>query len=755
MRTRSVSFENLDLIYENRISGFVFEFELDALDQEQLQNGELVTLTGLGTVNGQSFSIDGKHPRGSPVKITAGLGDASLELTGEPLPDIHRNAFRTELALETGEIGDFLEMLKLKRSLEGSGRMVATLIRQPGRLGMENIDIKVNLADGQSAVVIGSIGNVYRGEEADVSVDLNFYPEGKVPAPARKVKDLKLTRIEAHITSDEGGLELERAIISTNAYGREFEQIGPIQIGRVYRTEDETLRLEDIDVQAGPSDAPILQAHGDVNDILAFTGITFGGTLVASPESLAVLPLHNIDSLALGRIRSEFEVSDSAGHLSLNSLTAKVEETELWGLDVSMTVKNLGDQVQSDLHVKADILDSAGFMSALGLKPVETGRVDLSLRATIHGLEFDSSASFGVAGTQIDTVLNSKLVDGVPIIRGGLTSDRISVPDLRNIAAAGVQLASLNTGGNNQDETAEEAEQKPAEQPFVLPKEAKQAQSARELVNTDKMLRKLDLEFSIDIGELYGPKGATPIKSNVDIKEGRARAGPIRVKYGGGYFNVSAAMDLIDNPERVQITGGTGGWDFGKILREIDVGIGASGTVRGKFNLTGNRSSVKSFINSMYGSVIVAISSGTVETTLLELAGLGVFPWLFSEERKQGYSTLVCVVAPLKIAGGKVTSNRIVAETRSVQLVASGEVNWRRDTIDLRAEPRPVGKPLHRSAWPFDVTGRLSDPQFKLQVGGEKAKRGRKKVRVKADRKPCVPDALQVEPRSRMTGNQP
>ena len=50
-------------------------------------------------------------------------------------------------------------------------------------------------------------------------------------------------------------------------------------------------------------------------------------------------------------------------------------------------------------------------------------------------------------------------------------------------------------------------------------------------------------------------------------------------------------------------------------------------------------------------------------------------------------------MAPLQISAGKITSNAVVVETKSVQLVAAGGVDWKNDAIALRAEPRPVGRP--------------------------------------------------------------
>jgi hypothetical protein len=87
----------------------------------------------------------------------------------------------------------------------------------------------------------------------------------------------------------------------------------------------------------------------------------------------------------------------------------------------------------------------------------------------------------------------------------------------------------------------------------------------------------------------------------------------------------------------------------------------------------------------------------------------------------------------------------MVLETQDIQMVAWGSLDWARNRIDLRAEPRPIGKPLARSPWPFTVNGALSDPTFKLLVGGRRMKRTDGADTMPAKRVKCKPDILQLK----------
>ncbi len=146
----------------------------------------------------------------------------------------------------------------------------------------------------------------------------------------------------------------------------------------------------------------------------------------------------------------------------------------------------------------------------------------------------------------------------------------------------------------------------------------------------------------------------------------------------------------------------------------------------------------------MKGSASILMSNGGISTSLLELSGLGIFPWLISEELRKGYSKITCLVVLVKIDAGHVSFNSFVAETEKVQLVAHGDLDWIKNTISVQAEARKLGKPLSRSAWPFEVVGTLTHPEVKLLHHNIFQKRADGTTELPENRKSCVPDINQL-----------
>ena len=769
LNDKTASFTGIGLKIDNQETGFSFDFDLSSLLLEQREIGQLVTLTSTGTVNGEAFSVDGKFPRGKPFTTRATFGDLRVDFDGQPLSAALGGGYSGVLTLDTGEIGEVLDILRLERVLEGNGHLSVGILRQAGALRIEDLKTDILLSDGSLIKVFGNVGNLVELHEFDISVDARLHPENQPPARAMDFKDLKLTGITAHIVNAEDLLKFEELTFLTNAFKQGLKQVGPVRIGKIWRSPEGMLSLLDISLQMGPVDAPYVMAKGEMTNVLQLEGLKFDGKLTA-PASLVLRELPSEKTEAFGSLSADFAFTDAPGHLSLTRLDAYTEGTDLWSLKAHSAVPNVTSLEDLTFSLDLDVADGAAFLTALDLEPVDVGVVEFTASAKGQEEKFTTTASIAVAESRLSVALDTVVTDGNSVVRGAVRSERLRIKDLQNGVASALEIASLSkkadaqrkatrdnpaaggdgkieeplvlaTGDSEDAKPDAETDNKP-EEPLVLGTgKAKPA----DLVDPAEMLAKLDLEVGIEIEKITGQRGVTKVSSELEIKDAKARFGPFEFSYGGGYFNLSAAMDLVKSPELLTVSGAASGWDLGEILKAAGVDIDARGKLRARFNVTGNRKSAKAFVNSIYGSATVSMANGAIATSLMELAGLGIFPWLFSAELNQGYTNIVCAVAPLRIQAGKVSSNSIVVETKSVQMVIAGALDWKNDTISMRAEPRPVGRPLARSAWPFSVTGSLSNPDFKVHAGGSRARRADGATQSPAKRKPCTPDIRQLE----------
>ncbi|SLN42840.1 AsmA family protein [Falsiruegeria litorea R37] len=735
---KTVAFSNISLTRENETTGFTFDFQIDVLSLTQEQDGKLKLVTGKGDVNGQDFLIDAQFPSGADFTTRASFGDVELTFDGTPIPLDQGGGYTAELTLDTGSFADFLQVLQLDPVLDGTGTFSAKMLNQGGKLQILDTQTIIDLSEGQRLEASGSIADFRLGDDINIKLAARLHPEGARPPTAREIADLKLTAARVELVGDRGELELREMYFETNAFEQGLDSLGPVSLGNFGRTEDGTLAIRDISIQAGPLDAPYLKSQGHINNLLELKDLAFAGDLMA-PASLLLGELGPEVADQFGRISANFEVDDEPGHLRLVEFQASAQDTDLWALDTYAKTGNVLELGQAQFHLDLDIPETRTFLEALNLEPVDAGPLELLLDIKGKDDALSMNAQAAIDSSRLETQLDVRPNEGAPFVRGEISSEKLDLKDLQQGVAAFVQLDKLIEDGPGQGDV----------QPLVLPKEPEDDDvqplvlpEGQKFVDMERRLRETDLEILVNIAQIVGQQGISKVESSLTLKEGKADLGPLELQYGGGYFRASAGMDLLEAPERLTVSGATSGWDFGKILDAVGLGIQAHGTLRGDFNVSGNRTSLKTFINTMSGRATISMRDGDIATSLIELAGLGIFPWLFSGELQQGYTDIVCAVAPLRIAPGKITSESVVVETKSVQLVAAGGVDWRNDAIALRAEPRPVGRPLARSAWPFSVSGKLSKPDFKLHVGGVRSQeQGNRQVQT--ERTPCKPDRLQ------------
>jgi hypothetical protein len=775
LSTRTVAFTGISLLIDDRFSGFRFDFELSEFLMEQLDRGQRLQVTGRGKVNEEPFNLDATFPEADQFGVSATFSSVTLGLEGDPIPAAEGGGFTGTLGLDIAALGDLLDLVELERVLEGSATLEMALRGQGGVLSISDLNNQIAFEDGQLITLTGKVDDLAKLAGIEVAFNARLHPVGSPPAPAASLKDLKLTEIDARILGRPDELEFEELRFVTNAFEQGLEEVGPVSIGRIWRTPEDRLALQDIAIQAGPLDAPLLTATGNIRNALQLKDLDFAGQFDA-PATLVLKGLSASDAAAFGGVEVTFEVDDAPGHLAVHALTAKAVGTEIWSLDADLT---LGDVASLDgLAVDLDlgVADGASFFSALNLTPVQTG--PLSVTASLRGEDATWNGAFGLGAgsSKIDTTVDMGKTEGRNTVRAAMVSESLQIADLRNAIAGVVELGKIGkTAGDGPG--AEEVElqplvlpgedpeeDRPELQPLVLPEDAiagtggETADDGRpelqplvlppesmEIVSLEDFLRQTDIYADIDFKRISGIQGVTRLSSELVSEGGKARLGPVEFNYGQGYFNFRAAMDVLEAPDVVSVAGATSGWDLADILQMAGVDFQANGALRGDFNLTGNISSAAAFASSMSGTASLVMLNGQIATSLLELAGLGIFPWLFSRELRQGYTNVVCVVAPVNIRAGTLSFDQVVAETESVQLWARGSVDVKNDRIALRAEPRPVGRPLARSAWPFEVTGPLSNPQFKLDIGGSRSRRADGATQMPADRQPCRPDIFQLQ----------
>ncbi|WP_171210501.1 AsmA family protein [Ruegeria sp. HKCCA5426] len=727
---RELSLTNITVLYQSAQNGLDFDLRLPELTLASSDGVAVASANGHGTLNGQAFDLSAQFPDQDPFQVTAKFDQVSLAAT-----EVQAKAGLAIATTSTiDELGQLLDILKLNRVLEGSGSAEAVLKVSEGVSRLDDLNIQAQLEGGQSLELTGQIGELGNPKDVSLTTRIRLYPEGAEPAPAASRYDLKLISVDMVMDSVPGEIPQRQMVIETNGFTLDTSGEGPppVKFSEVSRTPDGKLRVGNVNLRIGDPANPFVILNGSVGDALQLQEVLGEGILEIPASSLISPELLGEDD-QLGKFSGAFSLTGNIKQLSLSDLNGSTSDTDVWSLDVHGSVENVLKFENLDLGIEIDVPSGADLLQALSLEPVDTGHTGFSIDLHSDGTDWNAQADVTVAdsGLTFSATLDDATSD--PVLKGLIESDLIRIDQIRSIVLATAQLRKL--GVADEDTTAEtDAHAEPGALRDVTLKP----------IGRSILLSGMNMDVDIDLRHIEGSDGISTLQSELTLNESELKAGPLKFEYGGAHFDVSGRMDLSGEDHRLNLKGQAGGWRLNDILHNLNFKKGASGTIYADFDVTGGIDSAKHFVKSMSGNATVSMRDGSIETQLLDLAGLGLLPWVFSKE-KQKVAPIVCLRAPLAIANGNISTKQTTLETDQVQVVVFGAVDMNNKALDLNLQPRKIGDPLSRSPWPVTATGPLAKPNIKVKDGPKRLKRSDGADQMPAKRKLCVPDILQLQ----------
>jgi len=768
-----IQLSNSTVLYKDARNGLDLDLAMTSLDLSQKDQSAPLVLQGAGTLNGQEMSLNGTFPPAQPFKLTAAFSQINVVLDGTPDQDGYDAGLSAALSVDISELGQLLDVLKLEKNISGSGQISAVFKKSKGSARIEDLDVEVTLDGGQSLKLMGDLGELSDPSDVTLDTQVRLFSEANQPPPTKTWLDLKLIGIDMQLMAQPDGVPQRRMVIETNGFILDTSGEGPppVSFSQVSRTADGKLKIGNLALLLGPPDAHFVVLEGSIADALQLADINIEGSL-AIPVASLIAPEVFQTSDVLGVVSGGFQLIGDIDELSLSDLIAESQGTDLWHLSVIGSIKDVLSLSDLALDITANVPSGAELLKALKLEPIETGPMTLTSELSNSGTEWDTRVTIAVDESQIGFSMDLDVADPHPVLRGQIESDLIKVAHLRDIVTAALQVAKLNDlaqtepDGNTPADGQLESEDGKKTEPLVLPKpeqtdlaESDAGGSAGaddanfpdpfrnvslQPMGRSILMSGMDLSITIDLKNIEGEKGSTSLKSDLEMKDLKARLGPLKFEYDGAHFDVSGSMDLNEEPDILKLSGSTGGWNFGEIMQALRFKKSASGVLNAEFDVTGSHASVRDFLATMDGGAAVSMRHGSIDSQLLDLAGLGVIPWLFSKDRGPTVN-IVCARAPLHISNGRISTKQTVVETDRVQIVVLGDVDLKHKSLEITGQPRRIGKPLSRSPWPFTAVGPMAKPKIKVKDGPRRLRRSDGASTMPQRRQLCVPDILQLK----------
>ncbi|MBL4691678.1 MAG: AsmA family protein, partial [Rhodospirillales bacterium] len=155
----------------------------------------------------------------------------------------------------------------------------------------------------------------------------------------------------------------------------------------------------------------------------------------------------------------------------------------------------------------------------------------------------------------------------------------------------------------------------------------------------------------------------------------------------GGTVNANLVVDGSRAPAAMNINLDVRNTDYGVLLRQLKLTDIATGKVDIKLNVKGRGASVRAIMAGLNGRTRIVSEGGKIDSGLLNIVSSDIsaaLPFIKSE----GDKVIRCAVLDFNIRNGLATAKTLVFETGGMSMIATGGINLRDETLNLRVDPR-------------------------------------------------------------------
>ncbi|MGB5170860.1 MAG: hypothetical protein WBN69_05475, partial [Eudoraea sp.] len=535
LRDRNVKIADSSLTLDFQDSGFFFKYDLENFEITQEEEGRLTLVDGRGTLNGQDVSVKGSFPEESKFTANLQVGGTDSKVSGTPLAGSGGREYEARVMTEFSSIGDLQQAIGLKRTSEGQGSLQADLKGSVGEIAVQALKISVDTEDGRQLRIDGGIDSLFRLQGTNLATSVTFKNPVTLFQPGQRRFEVSLEQISAEISGTPESFELTNISVKTNAFNPKLKKIGPMQVGKLFLTEEGEISLSGIRLAAGNAENPYLTVEGEVGNALELKQIAVKAHL--NTEATELFPFVTFeDEKALGRVIGDLMLSDKTGALSLDNLTLHTAETDLWDTSVSVVISNLEQLGDVKTDIGLALKKPAALLGLLGLKTSMADPISFTWSTQKAGEEqLDMNATLKFARTDVEAKMTAGFPGNKPALDGDISGNSVHISDIRSLAGLGKSLASL-VEPPYANRTAKPLVITREAKPLVLAREAKPLVlgNRKDVFRMDRLLNDAEVQIGIDIGNILGVPALTKVNAVLKINEGMARLEPIVVSAVGG-----------------------------------------------------------------------------------------------------------------------------------------------------------------------------------------------------------------------------
>jgi uncharacterized protein involved in outer membrane biogenesis len=248
-------------------------------------------------------------------------------------------------------------------------------------------------------------------------------------------------------------------------------------------------------------------------------------------------------------------------------------------------------------------------------------------------------------------------------------------------------------------------------------KDAVPEDSVEELLSPE-VLARFNVRLNVEAEKVIS--GADQLGSGVltaTLKDGRFALDPVQLNVPGGSFNMAATLIPDPRAPEASVRMEMKKFDFGILVRRTKPRADMGGTINLDVDLKSSADSFEKLMASSNGYFDFSGRLENLKAGIIDLWAVNVIAAIATGKDNKP-SEINCVLGRWTMKEGMLKPEIFLIDTTKIRICGKGQVDFKKETIDLKMAPRPKKPEFFSLATPIEVKGNFADFGVGIQAGG-------------------------------------
>jgi len=459
------------------------------------------------------------------------------------------------------------------------------------------------------------------------------------------------------------------------------------------------LVLEDISVdyrspgQTEPLQFKIDECTGDMLPGRPFI-LSMKGGLVGEPY---------VTTIEIGSLQEL--VQDNRSRMEIKTEIAKTQFDFAGSLDLARALRSL----HLNAMVAGDNLDSLNGLLELDLPPLKAYKAVAQLTLQRGRLEL-SNLILQVGQSKLTGKMTADRSGGKPQVAIELKSPLIQLTDFDlGDWSPEKEAAGQPEGSQDRDKKTETAK---------ADNDKSSTDQAVEELLSPKVLARFNAGMNVKAEKVMS--GADALGSGVltaTLKDGQFALDPVKLNIPGGSFTMASTLKPDPKAPEASLRMLMRNFDFGVLVRRANPEADMGGTINLDVDLKSSANSFEKLMANGNGYFDFAGRLENLKAGIIDLWAVNVIAAVASGKENKP-SEINCVLGRWTMKEGLLQPDVFVIDTTKIRICGKGQVDFKKESIDLKMAPTPKKPEFFSLATPVEVRGNFADFGVGIQAGG-------------------------------------